>query len=110
MASLIYDELQERLSFQDDPNWANYDAAEKALVVLSQTSTAVLTVYRKLRGNAAEQAELSAAIKRLHDERIAPLDLPGVGPFVESFIDGNLGLILGGLVGPADAFLDKKLG
>lgn len=107
--SELYEELKSRLTFKDNPAWDTYDKAEKVLVVLSQTTSAVLIVYRKVRGNAAGQAELSAAIKQLHDEVIAPIDLPGVGPMIEALIDGQLGHILGGLVSPVDAFLDEHL-
>ncbi len=107
--STVYEELKSRLSFHDDPYWDTYDKAEKALVVASQASTSILLIYRKLRGNPQQQAELSAAIKKLHDEVIAPIDLPGVGPVIESILDSQLGAILGGLVAPVDAFLDDKL-
>jgi hypothetical protein len=107
--SELYDELKSRLTFKESPNWDTYDKAEKVLVVLSQTTSAVLIVYRKVRGNAAGQAELSAAIKQLHDEVIAPIDLPGVGPMIESLIDNQLGAILGGIVAPIDAYLDEHL-
>lgn len=107
--SELYEDLKSRLTFQENPNWDTYDKAEKVLVVLSQTTSAVLIVYRRVRGNATAQAELSAAIKQLHDEVIAPIDLPGVGPMIESLIDGQLGHILGGLVLPIDAYLDDKL-
>lgn len=107
--SSVYDELKSRLSFQDDPYWDTYDKAEKALVVASQTSTSILLIYRKLRGNPQQQAELSAAIKQLYDEVIAPIDIPGIGPVIEAVLDNQLGGILGGLVAPVDAFLDDKL-
>lgn len=107
--SAVYDELKSRLSFKDDPYWDTYDKAEKALLVASQVSTSVLLIYRKLRGDKAAQAELSAAIKQLHDEEIAPIDIPGVGPVIEAVLDSQLGGILGGLVAPVDAFLDDKL-
>ncbi len=107
--SAVYDELKSRLAFQDDPYWDTYDKAEKALIVASQVSTSILLIYRKLRGNPAQQAELSDAIRQLHNEVIAPIDIPGVGPVIESILDSQLGNILGGLVAPFDAFLDDKL-
>ncbi len=107
--SELYDELKSRLTFRENPNWETYDKVEQVLVVLSQTTSASLIIYRKVRGNPAGQAELSAAIKRLHDEVIAPIDLPGVGPMIEALIDGQLGAILGGVVAPIDAYLDSKI-
>lgn len=105
----LYDELKSRLAYRDDPDWDSRDIADKVLTINIELSTGARTAYRKLRGDVAGQAELAMAIKRLHDEEIAPLDLPGVGPWAESFIDANLGTVLAGLVGPADAALDKVL-
>ena len=105
----LYDDLKSKLAFRDDPNWPTFDAAERVLVVSMQVSGAILAAYRKLRGDAAAQAELSAAIQRLYAEEVAPLDLPGIGPWAESLVDAQLGVVLGGLVGPADAALDRVL-
>ncbi len=105
----LYDELKSKLAFRDDPKWPTLDVADKVMTATIEVTSAVRQAYRKLRGDAAAQAELSLAVKRLHDEEIAPLDLPGVGPWAEGFIDANLGTVLAGLVGPADAALDKVL-
>jgi hypothetical protein len=105
----VLDQLKSRLTFIDDPNWATRDAVEKTLIVISETTGAVLTVYQKLRGNPVQQAELAAAIRSLYADLIAPLDIPGVGPMIEAIIDGQLPNVLAGMVGPADAALDKVL-
>lgn len=105
----LYDELKSRLDFVEDPAWSTGDVVEKGLLATSAITAAGLVIYQRLRGNPAEQAELSAAIKRLHDELIAPLDIPGVGPFIEAVLDGQLGSILGGGVPAIDAALDKVL-
>jgi hypothetical protein len=105
----VLDQLKSRLTFIDDPNWATRDAVEKTLLVVAETSAAVLAVYQKLRGNAVQQAELAAAVRELYAEQIAPLNIPGVGPVIEAVIDSQLPNVLAGLVGPLDAALDKVL-
>lgn len=105
----LYDELKSRLDFIEDPAWDTADVIERGLIATSEITAAGLVIYQRLRGNAVEQAELSAAIRRLHDEHIAPLDIPGVGPFIEAVLDGQLGGILGGAVPAIDAALDKVL-
>lgn len=105
----LYDEIKSRLDFTEDPAWATGDKVEKGLIAVSEITAAGLVIYQRLRGDSAQQAELSAAIRRLHDEHIAPLDIPGVGPFIEAVLDGQLGGILGGAVPAIDAALDKVL-
>lgn len=105
----LYDELKSRLDFTDDPAWATADKVEKGLIATHEISGAGKIVYQRLRGDSVQQAELSAAIRRLHEEIIAPLDIPGVGPFIEAVLDGQLGGILGGAVPAIDAALDKVL-
>lgn len=105
----LYEELKSRLDFIEDPAWSTYDKIEKGLVATHEITGAGKLVYQRLRGNPTEQAELSAAIRQLHDEFIAPLDIPGIGAFVEAVLDGQLGGVLGGLVPVADAALDKVL-
>lgn len=42
-----------------------------------------------------EQAEaIIAAALKLYDEKIAPIDIPNIGPIIESFVDAQLRVVL----------------
>jgi hypothetical protein len=109
LSTPVLDQLKSRLTFIDDIHWATRDGVEKTLIIIEETTGAVLDVYQQLRGNPAQQAELAAAIRQLYATHIAPIDIPGVGLVIETVIDNQLPNVLAGLVGPADAALDKVL-
>jgi hypothetical protein len=109
MPTPVLDQLKSRLTFIDDPNWATRDVVEKTLIVVEEIVGATRQLYQKLRGDTAAQAELSAAVRTLYAQYVAPLDIPGVGPVLEAVIDNQLPNVLSGLVGPIDAALDKVL-
>ena len=104
-----YDEIKSRLTFLDDVNWATRDKVEQVLIVANDVTGAVLKVYQKLRGDAASQADLQSAVRRLGDELFAPLDIPGVGPVLEAIIKSQLPNLLAGVVPAVDAKLDEVL-
>ena len=104
-----YEALKAQLTFADDPQWPTRDKVEKWLIAVESVVGATRQAYQLCRGNAEQQADLADAIERVHDEFIAPLDIPGVGNLVEGMVDRNLGAILGGAVKQVDSKLDKIL-
>lgn len=104
----LYDEIASRLDFRDGQLWAEADKVEKGMIAAHEISGAVLATYRALRGTPVQQDELEDAIKKIYREYIQPLDIPGVGPVIENFVDAYAGQVLGGLVKATDAWLDKK--
>lgn len=104
----LYDDLNAKINFVNDPAWADADKIERVLMATANISSAVLDVYRALRGTPVEQDELSRAIELVYATHVAPLDIPGVGPVIESIIDQQAARVLGASVKALDAFLDKR--
>jgi hypothetical protein len=104
----LYEQLASRLDFMEGDEWAKADPIEKLLIAVAEVSGALLAVYSPIRGTIHDKAEIIDALAKVYDEKIAPLDIPKVGPFIEAYIDNQGFVIATAIVEGMDSLLDKK--